>query len=133
MNESTPPKEAKQPPKIGMAEKPDQPVGLIGYEDFAKVQLRTGRVLSAEKIEGANKLLKVNVMLGDERRQLVAGIAMYYAPEDLLDKTVVVVTNLKPAVIRGVESQGMLLAATKGETLRLITVDGDLSSGATVK
>lgn len=124
------PAETKTPPKI---EVKTTPVGIIEYDDFAKVQLRTARVLSAEKIEGATKLLKVQIMIGDERRQLVAGIATHYAPEDLLDKTVVVVTNLKPAVIRGVESQGMLLAATKGESLRLITVDGDLSSGAIVK
>ena len=130
MTESKSPEEPKAPPRINVSA---APVGIIDYEDFAKVQLRTARVLSAEKVEGANKLLKVDVMLGEERRQLVAGIAMHYAPEDLLDKTVVVVTNLKPAVIRGVESQGMLLAANKGETLRLITVDGDLSSGATVK
>lgn len=124
------PIETKEPPKMPP---PAAVEGVIDYEDFAKVKLRTARVVSAEKIEGATKLLKVHVMIGDERRQVVAGIAMYYSPEDLLDKTVVVVTNLKPAVIRGIESQGMLLAATKGETLRLITVDGNLSSGATVK
>lgn len=113
---------------------PDTAVpGVIDYAHFAQVELRTARIVSAEKIDGATKLLKVEVMIGNERRQLVAGIAMYYAPEDLLDKTVVVVTNLKPAVLRGVKSEGMLLAATKGESLRLITVDGSISSGATVK
>ena len=131
MNKDEQPVEDKAPPKIEV--KSAAPVGVIDFDDFSKVQLRTARVLSAEKMEGATKLLKVHVMIGDERRQLVAGIATHYAPEDLLDKTVVVVTNLKPAVIRGVESQGMILAATKGESLRLITVDGDLSSGAMVK
>ncbi len=120
----------KEPPKT--EEKP-KPVGVIDYDDFAKVTLRTARIVSADRIEGTNKLLNIHVMIGNERRQLVAGIAMHYAPEELPDKTVVVVTNLKPAVIRGVESQGMLLAASKGESLRLITVDGDLSSGASVK
>jgi methionyl-tRNA synthetase len=113
--------------------KPTLPEGVIDYEHFAQVQLRTARIVSAEKIEGASKLLKVMVRLGEESRQLVAGIAHYYTPEELLDKTVVVVTNLKPAVIRGVESQGMLLAATKGESLRLITIDGNQSSGGVVR
>lgn len=119
-----------QPPPKTPAEKIE---GVIEYDEFSKVQLRTARILSAEKIEGATKLLKLEIAMGEERRQLVAGIALHYTPEELLDKTVVVVANLKPAVIRGVASQGMLLAATKGETLRLITVDGQLSSGATVK
>ena len=86
--------------------------------------------MSAEPIEGAVKLLKLNILMGDERRQIVAGIALYYKPDDLIGKTVVVVANLAPIKLRGVESQGMLLAASKGERLRLVTVDGDLSSGA---
>ena len=109
------------------------PEGIITYEDFAKVQLRTAKIMTAEAIEGAVKLLKLTVLMGDERRQIVAGIALYYKPEDLLGKTVIVVSNLAPIKLRGVESQGMLLAASKGERLRLITVDGDLSSGAVVK
>ncbi len=107
--------------------------GLIDYAHFAQVELHTARVVAAETIPDATKLLKVDVMIGEERRQLVAGIAMHYSPEELLDKTVIVVTNLKPAVLRGVKSEGMLLAATKGESLRLITVDGNMSSGAVVK
>ncbi len=109
------------------------PEGVIAYEDFAKVQLRTAKIMSAEAIEGAVKLLKLSVLMGEERRQIVAGIALYYKPEELIGKTVVVVSNLAPIKLRGVESQGMLLAASKGERLRLVTVDGDLSSGAVVK
>ena len=109
------------------------PEGIITYDDFAKVQLRTAKIMTAEAIEGAVKLLKLSVLMGDERRQIVAGIALYYKPEDLIGKTVVVVSNLAPIKLRGVESQGMLLAASKGECLRLVTVDGDLSSGAVVK
>ncbi len=121
-------------PAAAPTKPPAAPVpGVIDYDHFAQVELRTARIVAAEKIPGATKLLKVDVMIGDERRQLVAGIAMHYTPEDLQDKTVVVVTNLKPAVLRGVKSEGMLLAATKGESLRLITVDGNISSGATVK
>jgi len=109
------------------------PEGVITYDDFAKVQLRTAKVMSAEAVENTVKLLKLNVMMGAERRQIVAGIALYYKPEDLIGKNVVVVSNLAPIKLRGVESQGMLLAASKGEQLRLITVDGELSSGAVVK
>ncbi len=109
------------------------PEGIITYDDFAKVQLRSAKIMSAEAIEGAIKLLKLNVLMGDERRQIVAGIALYYKPEQLIGKTVVVVSNLAPIKLRGVESQGMLLAASKGECLRLVTIDGDLSSGAVVK
>ena len=109
------------------------PEGIITYDDFAKVQLRTAKIMTAEAIEGAVKLLKLSVLMGDERRQIVAGIALYYKPEQLIGKTVVVVSNLAPIKLRGVESQGMLLAASKGECLRLVTVDGDLSSGAVVK
>ena len=109
------------------------PEGILTYDDFAKVQLRTAKIMSAEAIEGAVKLLKLSVLMGDERRQIVAGIALYYKPEQLIGKTVVVVSNLAPIKLRGVESQGMLLAASKGERLRLVTVDGDLSSGAVVK
>ena len=117
---------AKVATPVGVAE-------LIDYNDFAKVQLRTARVVAAEKVQGATKLLRLEVLMGEERRQIIAGIALYYEPEKLIGKTVVVVSNLKPATIRGVESQGMLLAASKGESLRIITVDGDLSSGAVVK
>jgi len=107
--------------------------GLISVEDFSKVELRTARVIRAEKVPGAARLLRLDVLMGDERRQIVAGIALHYDPAQLVDKTVVVVANLKPATIKGVESQGMLLAASKGERLRLITVDGDIASGANVK
>ncbi len=85
---------------------------IIGIEEFAKVQLKVGRVLEAEPIEGSDKLLKLQVVIGAEKRQIVAGIKANYTPEDLIGRQVVVVVNLKPAKLRGVESQGMLLAAT---------------------
>jgi methionyl-tRNA synthetase len=107
--------------------------GRIAFEDFAKVQLRTAKVIDAQKVEGAEKLLKLQVLLGEEKRQIVAGIALHYKPEDLVGKTIVIVANLKPATIRGVESNGMLLAASKGERLRIVTVDGELASDAVVK
>ena len=129
------PKAAPEPAeKPKLAATPDEaPVQMIDHADFTKVQLRTAKIMGAEKVPGATKLLKLDVLMGEERRQIVAGIALHYEPEKLLGRTVVIVANLKPATIRGVESQGMLLAASKGESLRLVTIDGDLSSGAVVK
>ena len=108
-------------------------VALIEFTDFTKVQLCTGKVLEAENVQDADKLLRLQVELGKETRQIVAGIAKFYDPADLIGKQVVVVANLKPAVIRGVESSGMLLAASTRKRLRLVTVDGDdIPSGAQV-
>jgi methionyl-tRNA synthetase len=107
----------------------------IGIEDFAKVELRVGVVKSAEKIAGADKLLKVMVDIGDEVRQVLAGIAPAYAPEELVGRKVVVVTNLAPRKMRGVESNGMLLAASAGPDGRpvLCTFAEDIPAGAKVK
>ncbi len=87
----------------------------IGIEDFAKVELRVGQVKSAEKVAGADKLLKLLVDIGDEVRQIVAGIAVAYQPEELLGRKVVIVANLAPRKLRGVESNGMLVAASTAE------------------
>jgi methionyl-tRNA synthetase len=105
----------------------------IEYADFQKVQLRTARIIAAEKIAGADKLLCLQIEIGAERRQIVAGIAQHYAPETLPGKCVVVVVNLKPAKIRGIESNAMLLAASTKEKMVLVTTDGDLPSGSVVK
>ncbi|NCD34393.1 MAG: methionine--tRNA ligase [Spartobacteria bacterium] len=116
--------------------KKDVPEGvkLITYDDFSEIKLKTARILEAEKVEGADKLLKLQIEVGEEKRQLVAGIAKFYQPQDLIGKMIVIVANLKPARIRGVESQGMLLAANTAEGLSLITVDGDqVVSGAEVR
>lgn len=87
----------------------------IGIEDFSKVRLKIGRVLEAEPVEGSDKLMKLQVVIGDERRQIVAGIRKNYEPVELIGRQVVVCVNLKPAKLRGVESQGMLLAATDSD------------------
>jgi len=105
---------------------------LVTIEDFRKVQLKTAKVISAQKPEGADKLLVLKVDLGGEERQIVAGIGPWYSAEDLVGKTIVVVSNLKPATIRGHESKGMLLAATHGADLALLTLDRDLPPGAAV-
>jgi|WetSurMetagenome_2_1015567.scaffolds.fasta_scaffold00471_2 methionyl-tRNA synthetase len=106
---------------------------LIGIEDFAKVQLKVGVVLEAERVEKSAKLIKMKVDTG-EVRQIVAGIGKAYTPEDLVGKKIVVIANLKPAMLMGVESQGMLLAATDSEgILSVLTVDRDLKQGAGIR
>ena len=102
----------------------------ISIEDFAKVQMRVGQVLEAEKIEGSRKLLKLKVDIGDEVRQLVAGIAEAYTPESLLNRKIVVVVNLKPARLMGVESNGMLVAASVDGKPVLATFAEEVPNGA---
>jgi len=105
---------------------------VIDIAEFARIDLRTARILEATPVEGADRLLRLRIDLGDEQRQIVAGIARHYSPEDLVGRTIVVVANLKPARIRGIESQGMLLAASSGDAMRLVTIDGDLPPGARI-
>jgi methionyl-tRNA synthetase len=107
----------------------------IAIDDFAKVDLRVGQILSAEKIQGADKLLKLQVDLGSETRQILAGIAKHYAPEALLGKKIVIVANLQPRKMRGLDSHGMLLAASEGEEGKpvLATFLEDVPNGTKVK
>ncbi|TYP57375.1 methionine--tRNA ligase [Thermosediminibacter litoriperuensis] len=107
--------------------------GLISIDEFARIDLRVALVLEAARIEGADKLLKLKVKIGEEERQIVAGIAKHYSPEELVGKKIVVVANLKPAKLKGVESQGMLLAASTKDKLTLVTVENDIEPGAKVK
>ncbi|MBI2483630.1 methionine--tRNA ligase subunit beta [Candidatus Uhrbacteria bacterium] len=89
--------------------------GLITYEEFAKLDLRVGTVRSAERVEGSNKLLKLLVDLGEEfPRQILAGIGKAYLPNELVDTQIIVIANLEPRMLMGIESQGMLLAAGDG-------------------
>ncbi|MDA8340201.1 MAG: methionine--tRNA ligase subunit beta, partial [Nitrospiraceae bacterium] len=106
---------------------------LIAIDDFAKVELKVGKVVAAEKVEKSEKLLKLRVDIGEER-QIVAGIAKSYTPDDLIGKKIVVVANLKPAKLMGIESHGMLLAATDEEgRLSVLTLDREVKQGARVK
>jgi methionyl-tRNA synthetase len=106
---------------------------LISIEDFAKVQLKIGKVLQAERVPKSNKLVKLQVDTG-EMRQVVAGIGQVYSPEDLTGKSIVVVTNLKPAKLMGVESQGMLLAATDSDgVLSILIPEKNVKEGAKIK
>jgi methionyl-tRNA synthetase len=107
----------------------------ISIEDFAKVEMRVGEIVSAEPVAGAKKLTKLRVDIGTEVRQVVAGIAEYYSPEQLVGMKVVLVTNLQPRKLRGVESNGMIVAATVGAEERpvLVTFKEDVPNGARLK
>src|SRR5690606_12945742 len=102
-------------------------------DQFAQVELRVAQVIRAEKVANADRLLKLELDLGGEQRQVVSGIAQYYQPEELVGKKVVCVANLKPAKVRGELSQGMILAGEQDGQLRLVTIDGDLPNGTLIK
>jgi methionyl-tRNA synthetase len=119
-------------PTSGKPELPATDDNLLDIGDFQKAELRVAQVISAERVEGANKLLKLQIDIGAEKRQIIAGVAEFYSPEQITGTKIIVVTNLKPAVIRGVESRGMLLAAKSGKSLLLIRPDGDIPPGAKV-
>ncbi len=122
--------------KDNSAEKVDEKKedeNYITIDDVDKVDLRIAKVLEAKKHPDADKLLVLQLEVGDEKRQVVSGIAKYYSPEELIGKNVVLVYNLKPIKLRGVESHGMILAADKGKKLTLATTMDDIGSGAKVK
>jgi methionyl-tRNA synthetase len=122
------PKEAAQP-KQKKAKKTSR---LVSFADFQKLDLRVARILSAEPIEGADRLLKLQVDLGTEKRQMVAGIAEHYKPEALVGKQVIIVANLEPATIRNVESHGMILAGS-GDSVVLATLETEMPLGTQVR
>ena len=105
---------------------------MIKFEDFKKLDLRVGKIVKAEKVEGSEKLIKLKVDIGGEERQLVAGIGKVYSPEDLIEKEIIVVANLEPKVLFGIESQGMLLAAEDGDTVSLLMPDKEVKPGSRV-
>lgn len=105
----------------------------IGIDDFAKVELRVAQVIACEPVKKADKLLKLQLDLGYEQRQVVSGIAKFYSPEDMVGRKVICVTNLKPVKLRGELSQGMILAASHGDQLTLATVPDNMPNGAQVK
>jgi methionyl-tRNA synthetase len=108
----------------------------IDLKTFRQADLRVAEIVAAEPVEGATRLLRLQVDLGTERRQLVAGIAAFYTPEQLVGRKIVMVANLQPARIRGVESQGMLLAAggrEPGAALGLLSVDEAIPNGTRVE
>jgi methionyl-tRNA synthetase len=119
--------------KLGGGEsKPDEN-NLISYDDFMKTELKVAEVVEAEKIKKSKKLLKLKVKLGDEVRQVVAGIALSYEPEELIGKKVVIVANLQPAKLMGEESKGMILAVeNEGGNLEVLTVEDSVKNGTRV-
>jgi methionyl-tRNA synthetase len=126
-------KPAGPAPAAVQAANTEVPMEQITYDEFRKVDLRVALVLEAEKVQGATKLLKLKVDLGPEQRQLVAGVAETYKPEELVGKKVIIVANLKPAVIRGVESQGMILAAVADDKAVIPFFEREIAPGAVVK
>ena len=113
---------------------PEKPEGcaIIGIEDFMGVELRTAKILECEKVPKAKKLLKLKIDLGYEQRQVVSGIAKWYQPEDLVGKKIIVVANLKPATLCGIESNGMILASGE-ETVRVVFLEKDTPLGERVR
>ncbi len=117
-------------------EKPEEPEkepeNLISIEDFAKVEIKVGKVLESAYVEGADKLLVSKIKVGNEIKQIVSGIAKFYPPEEFVGKSVAVVTNLKPVKLRGVLSEGMILAASDKKILSLLTLDKEIADGTVI-
>ncbi|WP_223066521.1 methionine--tRNA ligase [Paenibacillus caui] len=124
---------AAKPSEPAKAEEEAEHKEEIGIEDFAKVELRVAEVLACEPVKKADKLLKLQLDLGFEQRQVVSGIAKFYKPEELVGRKVIVVANLKPVKLRGELSQGMILAASQGDQLTIASVPEGMPNGAIVK
>ncbi len=121
-----------QPEKTAKPKQEKKTIDLVSFADFQKLDLRIARILTAEPIEGADRLLKLQVDLGTEKRQVVAGIAEHYTPETLVGKQVIIVANLEPATIRGVESHGMILAGS-ADAVVLATLETEMPLGTQVR
>ena len=128
------PKTETPKPEPPVSGKDGLPSDTITFDDFIKIKLRVGRVLEASVHPNADKLLVLKVDLGDEQRQIIAGIKAYYEPEALVGKNLIIVANLAPRKMRGLESQGMLLAASTDDHSEVIiaTTDADIAPGSGV-
>ncbi len=126
--------EAKQKAAEAAAKAAEKPEGcaLIGIEDFMGVELRSAQIVACEKVKKAKKLLKLEVDLGYEKRQVVSGIAKFYEPEDLIGKKIILVCNLRPATLCGIESNGMILASGE-ETIRVVFLDPETGLGERIR
>lgn len=113
-----------------LAEAKQEPT--VSFDDFAKVHLKAVKILEAERVEGSEKLLKLQVDLGTQRRQIVAGIGKAYAPENLIGKQIIIVANLAPRKLMGLESQGMVLAAGSEDGPVLLIPDKDVAPGSSI-
>ncbi|EGQ4414345.1 methionine--tRNA ligase [Staphylococcus pseudintermedius] len=126
-------KASMQPPKEESVEEEVPAKAQIDIKDFDKVEIKAATIINAEKVKKSNKLLKIQVDLGYEKRQIISGIAQFYAPEDIIGKKVAVVTNLKPAKLMGQKSEGMILSAEKDDVLTLISLPNAVQNGAVIK
>jgi methionine--tRNA ligase beta chain len=106
---------------------------MVNFEEFQKIDLRVAKIISAERVEKSEKLLKLEVDLGEEKRQIIAGIGKVYNPEDLIDKEIVIVANLESRNLMGLESQGMLLAADLEGKPVILMPEKDVPPGAKIK
>ncbi|MFH1867662.1 MAG: methionine--tRNA ligase subunit beta [Candidatus Omnitrophota bacterium] len=106
---------------------------MVTFDEFKKLDIRTAKIIDVRDHPSADKLYVVDVEIGEDKRQIVAGIKKYYTPQDLIGKNIAVITNLEPALIRGVESNGMLLAASDDNNLSVLTLDKDMPSGSTIR
>ncbi len=111
----------------------DKYMETITYDEFKKVELKVAKVLSAERIEGSDKLLKLEVSLGEEKRQIIGGIGKIYSPEEITGREIVIVANLEPRKLMGLESQGMLLAADNAGAPALLMPYSEVPPGSVVK
>ena len=106
----------------------------IKFDDFKKIDLKVAKIIFAEKVRDSEKLIRLEIDLGEEKRQIVAGIGIRYQPEELMGKNIIIVANLEPRKLMGIESQGMLLAASnENEGPILLTTMGDISSGSEIR
>ena len=117
--------------ELGREEEP-MPQNQVSIEEFKKLDIRTARILEAKRVKGSRNLIKLKIDVGEERT-LVAGLAEYYSPEELVGKNIVILANLKPAKIFGIESQGMLLAAVGGDKVSILVPDREVSPGTHVE
>jgi methionyl-tRNA synthetase len=120
------------PESFKPSEKQKEALPMISFQEFQRMELRVADIVAAEKVPNTENLLKIEIKIGTESRSMIAGIARQYAPEALVGRQVVVVANLAPAKIRGIESNAMLLAAVEGDDLALVVLDRPFHSGARV-
>ena len=104
----------------------------VGIEDFKKMNIRVGKILETSQVKGSKKLIKLIVDIGEEKRQIVAGIAEHYKIKELIGKSIIVLANLKTVKLMGIKSNGMLLAASDNDNLSLLSVDREINPGSTI-
>lgn len=106
---------------------------MVSYEDFRKLELKVAKIISVEDHPNADKLYILTIEIGSEQKKIIAGIKAHYKPEELVNKLVAVVNNLEPATIRGVESNGMMLAASDDNTMSILTLDRPVKTSSIIK